>query len=332
MTFPHIWIPNKKIIENTRELVLPKSRVSGRYTIVGRRPDGRERLIADHENLITDIGLDRWGVGSIASYCSVGSGSTTPTYSDSAMETLVAVHNSIVNTWDEVVNDGQYSTRALRVYRFNPPGANHNLSEVGVGWENDGSGLFSRSLIKNAQGQPTTVQWLADETLDVTYGLYRYPWYDDVPYTTTISGVEYTGIIRASEIDTASHWSPEINGSINIGYNPSSASGNYDYSPYLYNGSIGTNTSSPSGSYWGTQYGTSYWISRPAYVSGSYKRTGTFRVGPTEANLSGGITAIRLMNQAGAYQMSVSPAIPKVADYTLTLNFETPTWGRYIVS
>ena len=327
----HFWIPKIQLLENSREIVTPSAGTSGHFSITGTLPDGRSRVIADWQpNLITDAGLERWGTGAPIINCSVGSGNTPPTVNDSGLVSFIAQQSSIPSTTYGARASAPYYGWMRRTFRFNPPGANHNLSEVGFGWETNGSNLWSRALIKNSEGVPVTVTWLGSETLDVVYEVRKYPWLEDVPYETTISGRTYSGVMRCCNVTSGSSaynggWAFERDYAQSLGRYNSDTSANY-YFVTAYNENIGAITSSPGGT---SASNTNPLTTFDPYAAHSLKRTGKVVFPADTANLSGGITAIRHQNSVGTYQMSVSPAIPKVADFTLTLNLETPTWGRY---
>lgn len=327
----HFWIPKIQLLENSREIVTPSAGTSGHFSIIGTLPDGRSRVIADWQpNLITDAGLERWGTGAPVANCSVGSGNTPPTVNDTGLVEFIAQQSSVPSVTEGAQASAPYYGWARWTFRFNPPGANHNLSEVGFGWGANGSNLWSRALIKNNEGVPVTVTWLGSETLDVVYEARKYPWLGDVPYETTISGQTYSGVIRCSRVTYTGPansylggWEFERTYAQSLGLYNSSPS--YSFVT-VYNGTIGAITSSPSGS---SGYNTYALATFDPYAAHSRKRTGKAVFSASTANLSGGITAIQHRNSVGTYQMSVSPAIPKVADFTLTLNLESPTWGRY---
>lgn len=316
----HFWIPRIQILENTREIATPSAGAGGYFSIAGTLPDGRSRTIAEWQpNLITDIGLERWGTGAPVTNCSVGAGNAPPTVNDTALQAYLRQSSSVASTSYGAQSAEPYYGWLRLTFRFNPPGSNLNLSEIGFGWGANGEYLWSRALIKNAEGVPITVSWLGTETLEVTYEIRKYPWLDDVPYETTISGQTYTGVMRASMVTSNTEWRvvstqqrcfDDLYGSV---------------TPPVYDGAIGAITSSPSGA---TYYDSSNKTENP-YLALSLKKTGVAVYPADKANFSGGISALRHGNSVGTYQMSIDPPIPKVADFTLTLNIETPTWGRY---
>jgi hypothetical protein len=298
---------------------MPGASVKGFFKIEGSLPDGRRRILADWQpNLITNGGLERWGTGTPIVYCAVGNGTSTPQVTDSTLgANFVAQHNSVPSGGPGIRGSAPYYGYVTYVYRFTPPGTNKNISEIGVGWGTSGTNLWSRSLIKDINGTPVTITWLAAETLDVTYQARVYPFLNDVSYSTTLAGVTHTGVIRAALVTTSNDWQ-FYNAVMQFNKRADNTGGGLRG----HNGSLGAITAGPGGTWFDFTTTTV-----PAYSALSYKRTATVTAGPTVGNLSGGISCLYGMT-VGAWQMSVSPAIAKIADWTLTLNVETCTWGR----
>lgn len=172
---------------------------SGRFTI----STDKRGVIAEFDNIITNGGLDRMAQnGDWMTWCQVGSGSSTPSALNTALDARIGAVNTLQATTSGSQAVEPYYTFRTRTYRFAPGLATGNISEVGVGWASAG-GLFSRALILDGGGQPTTITVLADETLDVTYQFRFYPKTTDGTGTVTItgnSGATYTYIARAGNV------------------------------------------------------------------------------------------------------------------------------------
>jgi hypothetical protein len=198
---------------------------------------------------------------------------------------------------------------------FNPPGSNLAIAEIGVGWGTNGTNLWSRSLTKDSGGNPLVLNWLANETLTISYEAQKYPWLSDVPHTTVISGVTYTGIIRPSYLGN-SLWAAFHN-KAQTAVNDSSLGG-----VRVYSGDIGALTSVPSGSSTGTT------STNNAYSAGSLQATGSGVAGPTTGNFAGGVGSLLVPSLPCAYQVSFTPYIAKLSTHTLTFNVTSGKWGR----
>lgn len=317
----NIWVPRVKILENTREeIVLPGSRVSGRYKLVGRLDDGRSRVIADwFPNLITSEGLERWGTGPVISVGSVGSGTASAASGDTQLQSWVADHTAISSQTYAKTNVSPYYGVGRVDFTFGPLGANKLISEVGVGWGTQGTLLFSRARVKNAAGVNTTVTWLAGETLYLYFEARSYPFLDDSAY----SGVSVTGVGSVSGIIR-----PMTLSSLAVGYFHNNAHSMTAHgepagtvTASAYSGAIGISTGSPVGSR--TRQVSSV---EDAYLSGSNCRSGSATWNASVGALT--INSFGLSPTTHPYQMSIT-TITKPAGGVLVLNFQSGFWYRY---
>lgn len=282
---------------------------------------GERRVLAAFDNLITNGGLDRLGsAGSSAviSHVQVGTGSTAPANTDSALANYLAGTNRSYSYSASYGGNPTYHTEATHYWEFNQGAAAGNLSEIGVGWAASGS-LFSRALIVDGGGSPTTITVTAIEFLAVTYKLRMYPPTADVTGTITLDGDDYDYIIRpslAGGVAWAAHGQQA--------YAASSGA----YAELVYTGDIGAMTSSPAGSAASISS-----ASVAAYSGGSYKRSLTYSASIGQGNLSGGIRslAFSLYTNGGLSQMKwqcqFDPKIPKDNTKTLSLTYDV-SWSR----
>jgi len=276
---------------------------------------GRKRLLADwFPNLITNIGLDR--IGTAADwlyYCQVGSGSSAPDFGDTGLSNYIGVTNTSVGTTNGVSGASPYYRWYKKIYRFSPGDATGNIAEVGVGWSNVSGSLFSRALVLDGAGSPTTITVLSDEYLDVTYECRRYlPEGDVTPYTIELRGVTHTitgG--RAAYITNATIWAmPFQGGDV---YSPTCT---------VYDGAIGGITGIPTGA-----HSTAYSPTKSTYVNGDHYRDWTYSFSLDQGNLTNFISAIVAPLVGGWYQFGVSPDIEKTSDDIMSLTFRA-SWGR----
>ncbi len=323
MDIPMIWTRRPKIIE-ARDPVIITSGMTGRMRLQSYGPDGRPRRDSGwFNNLITDNGLDAVGRGNFCDTWLVGTGNTTPQVTDTGLVNQVATATTVS---DSSTGSNQTADRYhFRTYtrRFTAPGSNHNLQEAGIRL-NGANGLFSRALILDGGGSPTTFPWDADEALDMTYELRMYPPLTDATSVMTVASVDYDITVRASSV-----------GSWGFSGGPGFDSGfSFGNGCTAYNGSIGAVTSVPSGS---TSSSTSQ--SNSAYSVGSYERDCQSVFGLTDGNLAGGITAFQL--RLGTYSASGAQAggtrfqigidggdnIPKTGSVNMSLGWRH-SWAR----
>jgi hypothetical protein len=273
------------------------------------------------DNLILDSGLNRWGTGNIIDRTCIGTGTVAPATSQTSLQSFSASSTNTTGITTSITNSGAslYYNELVRGNRFAAGTLNGTYTEVGVGWGN--TTLFSRALIVDGSGNPTSITVLSDEVLDVYYRFRKYPPITDVTGSRTISGVSYGYTFRAlqvTDIGGSAFWGFGLTAAVGAATRISEAS-----SITVTNGTIGAITSSPSGT---VASGDSLVAS--AYSNNSYTRNLTATYGLTAGNLSGGITTARFVsNMEAAFQCEFGTAIPKDNTKTLTLNWSV-TWGR----
>lgn len=310
-----------------KNIVIPANiGVAGLYRVQVRRPDNSVRVDTGwFKNLITNQGLEYLGnTSGYLTACQVGTGNTAPANTDTGLATYLAGSSTIHSTSQAAQGSAPYYVARTNTYRFAAGVATGNISEVGIGTAPTGSVLFSRALILDGGGSPTTITVLADEVLDVTYQLRIYPPTTDVTPAVTDSGpagTEHTFTVRAARVTTAvdnsSGW-----GTLSTGRHIGD-SGSVGMTAY--NGSIGAVTTVPSG----TSDGAAS-VTPAAYVGASLERLQTHVFGLDDGNLSGGISAISWTHGRGAggcWQAGISPAIPKTASETLSITTKV-SWSR----
>jgi hypothetical protein len=278
---------------------------------------GEERLLADwFDNLITDAGLNRMGSGAFGDYCLVGSGSTPPTVSDTALGNYIATHSTYELTVGAATSAPYYGWERFK-YRFAQGAAAGNISEVGIGWSATNQNLFARTLVKDSGGSPTTVTVLANEFLDVFHEIRVYAPASDVTSQVTIAGVVHDTIVRPSYVTDGDpgRWRPFRAQAIGIGAY---------ISTNFYSGAIGAQTSGPTGGLGGSSPS----VVESAYVQNSLKRTAVISAGLDSSNTAGGIRSLQFGTVGmGSWQVQFTPTIAKDNTKTLSLTVEV-SWAR----
>ena len=294
--------------------------VAGRFKLeaVNEATGERRELAPWFDNLITDQGLNHLGTSGIGHFCLVGTGSTAPAVTDTTLANKLAHTTTNASTSLGGQASAPYYSWVRKVFRFAAGVAAGNLTELGVGIST--TLLFSRTLIKDGSGNPTTITVLPSEALDVTYELRMYAPSVDSTHTTVIGGVTYTGVVRPRLV-TAS-------GSGNVWSVTAfdrTASLHWISPHGAFSGAVGAITAGPSGAQ-DNLYGA---VVESAYIQNSLKRSGTLTCSLSEGNLAGGIAAIAINTTMGSYQIGFSPSIPKDATKVLTLSFEL-SWNRVV--
>lgn len=294
---------------------LPEARVAGRYTFISNK---RGKL-AEFDNLITNAGLDAIGTGIFdLNYCFVGSGSTPPSETESTVPTWIAASNTNQAQVDGRLATSPYYIWRRKTFRFALGVAAGNISEVSIALYSNGTTMVSRALVKDAEGNPTTITILADEILDVVYEFRVYPPLGDSTGTVVLSGNiggTHSWVMRACRIQTDTSQ-----------YNPGwqaipSANDNYSYNTRAYTGSIGDIFNIPSGT-----ASAELTVTRVgSYVAGSFKRAYKIEASASQANQS--IKSLRVSAFA-PFQMEFTPAIVKSSSDLFSINIEV-SWARY---
>lgn len=296
-----------------------KSKVSGRYKIEAIKldKDGNEvsrRLAADwFDNLITTPGLNYMGNSDgWMTYCQVGTSSAAPAFTDTSLGAFLAYTSTLTANTSGISGATPYYTWAAKTFRFAEGVAAGNLSEVGVGWTTN-AGVYSRALILDGVGAPTTITILSDETLDVTYEFRFYPQLTDdtgtIVFTGNIGG-SYDFIFRAAMVGAVGgYWGMPP---IGMGY-----TGAY----YVKDGDIAAVTSQPSGN------SSTLTVAAQSYVDASLERKFNASLSLTQGNLAGGIRCFSSILGLGFFQLQFDPAIPKTSNDLVTFVIKH-SWGR----
>lgn len=295
-----------------------QAQFSGHFKLWATKPDGERRELAEFDNIITNLGLDRLAAGQSIWYCHVGTGSATPAVTDTALTAFKAATNQspdgITQGGGSAVAPNNYAWYR-HTFQFLTGVAAGTLTEIGIGWTAATGNLWSRALILDGGGLPTSITILADEVLNVSYEVRNYIPLEDVVGSVVIGGVTHDYIMRASGVGTtnwqlATLMSQGMPGIFN------------QIRAYATN--IGPITGAPSGGVSGGPNGV--W---EAYVPGSRERVVNWSASLTQMNSVGGIRSIDITpgQSFGARQIEFEPKIMKDSTKVLTLKAKW-SWAR----
>jgi hypothetical protein len=294
------------------------SAVEGFYRITKSLPGEEPHYDSGwFKNLITNTGLDQIGNGlNGMAFCQVGSGNAAPAVTNTQLSSFVASQGQTSSSNGVNNVSGNYYGWQRRVYTFAQGAAAGNLAEVGVSTQSASGQLFSRALIVDGSGNPTTLTVLNNEILTVTYE-YRMHYSElDVNSSINISGTTYALTLRPSDVTSANWWST---------YLPSNWAGaNVGWYQVL---SKESQTLNPITTTHNTGYLDGIPLTEVAYVNGNYYKERTVLIPIGSWNYATGIGAISYSSGLSSWQLSFSPKIPKDNTKTLQLRLRW-TWAR----
>lgn len=287
------------------------------------------KLTEKFDNLITDEGMDRMGTtSSYLGYCHVGAGTAEPEVTDIQLASRLGWTGTTYQA-DSMDGSTEVEMRTAstvwgsrtKYYQFPQGAVVGNVTEIGVsGFPQEGASypLFSRTLIKDTEGNPTSVTVLESEYLYVAYTLTVYIDATDVTGTFVFDGDTYnytSGLYRTA------------------GYTGSQLIGDYigDAMAYStgrsYRGGIRVSSSAWAGGR--TSTGTSAYTGltlSPVYVPRSFVVEYTVTAPPTAANgpWYGLMFDVGWMN----YRIELDGSLSKSSDYTWSMVVRQ-AWSRY---
>lgn len=290
-------------------------------------------------NLILDSGLNKLPLGGFVTGCLLGGDTNTPLTTDTE---ITNIQTGVVTPQTHGVGTANTSNLpywSSYYWTFHVPTSVNTfyIRQVAVGWGVVAKlepyldfgftyykwvytyeGLFSLALVKDINGNPTTIVKGMDDTLDVTYTLQVNCPTADVVSTVIIGGLEYSYTIRPA---SAGNWFAN-------GPKGPIVPLTSDINAYAYPASsvLGTPTGVPSGS---GLFRSSAVLS--SYTNNTYTRDVQLEWDLNYGNAVGGIRCVYI-DVGSKWQISYSAVIdaatiPKDSNKRLTLNVRF-SWGR----
>lgn len=292
---------------------------------------GTRRRRAHFKNVITNQGFDYVSTnGNFASEVAVGTGNTPESVNDTTLQFFVAGTANDTSSPFTAEGTPPYYGSQTWTWRFGEGEAAGILAEAGIGSDNtnvDGSDLWSRALIKDGAGDPTTVEVTANEWLDVSYQLRLYPGHlsdDTGSFLIQPSGTSHNYVLRNTLVTSGNLWGAYLQSA----FPTNSGAGNSQGAVYSGDAALQDVTLGPSASE------SDGWTSSRQvgnYVPGSlqFNQDCTWNLGLIDGNLTGGIGAVTFYTNVGCIQMSVDPVFDKdefkIFDFTVNWS-----WGNRV--
>lgn len=302
------------------------SRMRGLFMIERQKhnPDGspipgtKEVVAPWQDNLLLDSGLDNLASNNWMTRCHLGAGSAVPDPGDTALASSLGSVNNLASMVTEGPSTEDYAS-VVSSWVFPPGTATGIIAELGVGPST--GNLTTRSLIKDEDGNPTTITKGPIDSLTVTYQIREYPDKGDSSYQVTNPHTSQTYDVVSRTIG---------------GTGGSRLRGWHQEGP-IASGTVGAHrfhaANSPltpwDGSYVTGQQDSSKVLQ--SYTPGSYYRDVVVTWSEASGNVSGGITRIGAtsINQPFRIQASFDPPIDKDNTKTLQITLRK-SWGRYV--
>lgn len=293
------------------------------------------RETPEFHNLVLTTGLERMSRNTWIDRCCVGTGNSQPVASQVALDSFLASTTNRASGANDTggiqVTNAPFYWFGRRTWRFAVGTATGNISEVGLGWGD--TNLWNRALVKDTEGNPTTITVLADEYLDVISEVRVYP----KETTGSFNLVDKNGALISSHTYVAR---PRFNS-----YTSGGARWHASVVLYAENGrtdrevfgiGIGEIPTSPTG-FMNIGFATrelnhlalSNGLKASKVISSSEANIGNHK--SFSSNLYGlmcGGTYNFLTKDSCGYNWEVDPPIPKDAETILTYSFSL-TWGNY---
>lgn len=303
--------------------------VAGFFHIKQLDKDGNLKFESEFKNLIVDQGLDAIATNANVpfDYCLLLTDNTPPTTSETHLDVDWGYRsNSKSGNETGVGVAPNWDCYRRATYTFEASTESRNVSSVAIGYYNgnvQSRRLFSRALILDSEGDPTTLSILEGDRVLVTYELRHYPPVNDVTGSITLSGNiggTYNYIIRPALLGslTANHLgrgtSPTM-AELTVGVNANTTA--------CYTGDLGPVDGLPSGT--ANEAGGAATVTVAPYVDGSFSSQITWNRG-----LAKNPIPIRCaIHKIGpfTYQTQFDPPIPKTTEDVLELTYAV-SWAR----
>ncbi len=179
----------------------------GEYRVVVERLGGGcENILEFPEipNLIPEAGIDSFFIASSwASDCHVGSGTTPPALSDTSLGVYIA-KKSYTAYSNNKQTTAPYKASMTITYEFAIGAVVGTITEMGI-FSTSGA-IFSRTLIKDSNGIPTSISLTSTDKLYVYYTVSAIPNPNDTPFSALMGSIATTGIIRPYGLNLTGYW------------------------------------------------------------------------------------------------------------------------------
>lgn len=302
--------------------------IEGWYHISVLRCGTVVQEIGPFKNLITNQGLDfiagggtattGSGGANVAGVCSVGTGTTTPAFTDVNLTSFLAYasgsfYPGFPSVYSYNAGPPPY-WQAITTYTFTAGTVVGNISEIGTGLYPTGGQtqppLFSHALIVDGTGSPTTLPVTASDQLVVTYTTRLIFNTTDTAFTVNVNGVSSPGIYRLAN-----------NNNVNSFMNGFRSYGQPAITTAFFSGPLGTINSQPSSQIPSSSSTTT----SSTYATGTYFQS--FQSNSNVPSTTNSIQCLMITSPVGNWQFSFNTPLTWSAGQTVSINASV-SWSR----
>lgn len=299
-----------------------------RYKLYVYKGDGSLiRESAWSPNMVLDLGIagllgsPTYSTYNIRPVCGTGTAPVTP--EDVNLDTFLAGGSNPAFSFNTTrsTSPSPYVKHSWR-WRYSQGAVVGNVSEVGIAFSSGtptiSSSLFSRAIVVDTGGDPTTITVLSDEYLEIQYDLYLNAISSSGSFSQDIDGVSVATTYSIKPSAFLASGSLGWNNCVQTGVAPliPNASSGTDFVTFS-DGATGTIDAGITGN----KYRISTATAGSVAVGNGYRDV-TYMAGPGDANAN--LTAMQFNSGLFSFQMEVSPAVPKTSEHTyeLTIRYQ----------
>lgn len=314
---------------------MPPTALSGQFRMVVSKDPAEKEVVSDtgfFHNLIVNTGMNHIGTANINPsnavqafilLCGrfvVGSGSSAPMATDTSLDAPVAYASSEVSVVSESCEYERGWYEVTVMFQFGQGVAAGNLSEIGIQRSSASGPLWSRALILDPTGTPTTITVLDTDYLTCYYTLRVMIPKQDAVFNIDVDygdeGIVPTVVtVRPLNADSAS-------GADGWDIQPSSLTNNNHVTTAFSGGLVDPTARFPAGG----QVGSGGGREAVPYVQNSFERYVNNPLTLAQMN-STTLATFKVLSLMGVWQVNFDPPLQKNNTQTMQLTFGY-SWAR----
>lgn len=306
-----------------------KFKVQGAFQIKKIKKNGDIEQTPWFNNVVLDQGLDAMATTGWSNGVAVGTSNTTPIPTQTSLVSEIARTTTLqgVQSRDAYqLDEATWVHSIIKTYRFPLGVAAGNLSEVGILCGQGGNvKLWNRALIRDINGNPTTITVLPDEILDITFEIKAYV--STADSSGSFNLLDKNGMLISTINYTARPANINQPHNVGVGMNVMNAQ-SFNYAEGYTLASLTGATGIINGNPVGTFRNTSGNFAIAVYNTGSHKLKFTINAEVDKMNVATGLSGLFVQGVLSSFQIVFDQPIVKNNTQTFSLDYEI-SWGRY---